>query len=235
MKPNYGIDTPLVIILLLLFGMVSMIFGFLVPHFLPDSYPVASSIFKVQFILIGLVLVFESFFMVYTSLSGKKKFIEAICRGLQLKGDEKVVDLGCAKGLFSIEIAKHLSTGRVSAIDRFRRMGQKCAEDNARIEQVLEKIQFVTGDIGALPFPQQSFDLAISLLALHDLKSKEERLKALSEMSRVLKPSSRLIIVDMQNIPEYAEMLEGLGWQDIQLSKRNFKLFPPLRVLFARR
>lgn len=240
MRPNYGFDAPVVIFMLLIFGMVSLTLGFLVSYFLPNTNPIASLIFKTQFFVIGAALVFESFFMVYTSLSGKKKFLQKVVRGLQLHGSEQVLDVGCGRGLFTIEVAKKLSTGKVVGIDIWKRKDQtgsslENAEKNARIENVKEKIEFVTADMSQLPFPDQSFDIAVSSLAIHNVRDKEQRKKTLSEISRVLKPNARLIIIDMQGIDEYAEMLEALGWHDIQVSKRNFRVFPPLRLLFTRR
>lgn len=232
MKANYGIDSPIVICLLFLFGIGSFALAILVSAFLPETYPIASTLFKAQFCLVGAFLILESFFMIYSSKWGKKKIIAAIVQQLGLKGDEKVLDVGCGRGLFAIEIAKKIKTGKVTGIDKNQ---TERALKNAQIEQVEKRVEFVTADLCALPFSDHSFDMVASSSSVHRLKTKEERAKAVSEMSRVLKPLGKLVLIDIQDIPEYLETLEGLGWKDLQVSKRNYRIFPPIRVIIGRK
>jgi tRNA (uracil-5-)-methyltransferase TRM9 len=49
-------------------------------------------------------------------------------------------------------------------------------------------------DVGHLPYPDESFDRAISVATYHHIEGKEERLKALVELRRVLKPGGEAFI-----------------------------------------
>lgn len=51
-----------------------------------------------------------------------------------------------------------------------------------------------TADIRQLPYPDNSFDWAISVATYHHIKGKQERLKALNELRRVLKPGGEAFI-----------------------------------------
>ena len=49
-------------------------------------------------------------------------------------------------------------------------------------------------DAGCLPFPEETFDWAISVATYHHIKGKEERQAALGELRRVLKPGGEAFI-----------------------------------------
>jgi ubiquinone/menaquinone biosynthesis C-methylase UbiE len=63
----------------------------------------------------------------------------------------------------------------------------------------------------ALPFPDASFDLVVSSLAIHNIPSNDARAQAIKEAWRVLKPGARLAIADIRVAGRYAETLRGLG------------------------
>lgn len=63
----------------------------------------------------------------------------------------------------------------------------------------LSKIDFIQGDAAALPFKDQQFDAVFSCFLFHELPY-EERVKAISEAARVLKPKGFYGLVDsLQN------------------------------------
>ena len=49
-------------------------------------------------------------------------------------------------------------------------------------------------DFCYLPYPDETFDWAISVAAYHHIKGEEERLKALHELRRVLKPGGEAFV-----------------------------------------
>ncbi len=72
-----------------------------------------------------------------------------------------------------------------------------------------------TADMRHLPFPDSSFDLAVSSLAIHNIRNPEGRDRAISETVRVLRPGGRLVIVDLLEARRYGEVLRELGWTEV--------------------
>jgi len=82
---------------------------------------------------------------------------------------------------------------------------------NATIEGVLERVAIETGDMRSLPFADGSFDLVLSSLAIHNIRTRLDRAKAVAEGWRVLKPGGRLLIADIRSTALYAKTLDALG------------------------
>ena len=55
-------------------------------------------------------------------------------------------------------------------------------------------VNLVAADVRCLPYPDDTFDWAISVATYHHVKGGEERLKALQELRRVLKPGGEAFI-----------------------------------------
>src|SRR5207248_11713285 len=70
-----------------------------------------------------------------------------------------------------------------------------------------------------LPFADASFDLVVSNLAVHNVKGRAAREKAIEETVRVLRPSGRVLISDLAGTKHYRAHLAKLGI--IELSRRG--------------
>jgi arsenite methyltransferase len=155
-----------------------------------------------------------SFF--YTTRHGKFRVWEDVLDGLRLGGDERILDMGCGRGAVLIAVARRLTTGRVTGIDLWSTHDQsgnsrEVTLENAALEGVRDRIEVETGDMRRLPFADGSFDLVVSSLAIHNVRSSGERAKAIEEAWRVLKPGGRLVIADIRATARYADTLRALG------------------------
>ena len=55
-------------------------------------------------------------------------------------------------------------------------------------------VSLAVADVRSLPYPDETFDWAISVATYHLIQGKEERLKSLQELRRVLKPGGEVFI-----------------------------------------
>ena len=111
----------------------------------------------------------------------------------EVRPGEAVLDLGCGAG-FDVFVAAQLvgPAGRVVGVDLSFEMLAVAAE--ARIEAGFPQIEFREAAVEALPFPDASFDVALSNGVLNLIPDK---LAALREIFRILKPGGRLQACDM--------------------------------------
>src|SRR5438128_1347582 len=140
-----------------------------------------------------------SFF--YTTRRGKFQVWDEVLDGLHLRGDEHVLDMGCGRGAVLTAVARRLTTGRITGVDIWSTKDQSGnARDvtvrNASLEGVSDRVQIETGDMRALPYPDATFDLVVSSLAIHNIPSNADRKRAIAEGFRVLKPGGRMVIAD---------------------------------------
>jgi arsenite methyltransferase len=110
----------------------------------------------------------------------------------QIQAGEVVLDLGCGAGVDAIIAAKLTGPlGAVTGIDLVPEMLAQ-ARENARLAGV-ENVTFQESSGELLPFPDNSFDVIISNGVFNLVVDK---VKALDEVFRVLKPGGRLMLAD---------------------------------------
>ena len=172
----------------------------------------------------------------YTTLRGK--FVEWADRldELELRGDERVLDLGCGRGAVLLMAAQHLTTGRAVGVDLWRSVDQsgnsmEATRRNAVAEGVADRVELHTGDLRALPFGDNEFDLIVSSMAIHNIPSSAGREKAIDEAVRVLRPGGRLAILDLRATRRHEARLVELGMREVRRRTlgRGFWWGGPLR------
>lgn len=117
-----------------------------------------------------------------------------------------VADLGAGEGMISQLIARQAE--QVYCIDSSPRMvevGKELAEKNQ-----LENLQYLLGDIEAVPLEDASVDIALLSQALHHANRPE---KAIKEAYRITKLGGRVVILDLkEHTFEKARELYADNW-----------------------
>jgi ubiquinone/menaquinone biosynthesis C-methylase UbiE len=114
-----------------------------------------------------------------------------------LKGNERVLDVGCGPGNLDLMIAELLCKGSVHGID----IGPKMIETAKKgVEEEGHNVDYVVGDSTKLPYKTNGFDVVFSCLMYHHLVY-EEKAQALKEIHRVLKPNGRYVSFEFQEFP----------------------------------
>jgi len=174
--------------------------------------------------------------MVVSSKCGKLHVWRELFETLNLRGDEKILDVGCGHGLQLITAATQITSGKVIGIDIWRREDQfnnsvTRTMRNAKMKGVADRIRLITADMRQMQFANESFDLIFASQSICNIKSKIGREKAVKEMMRVLKPGGRIIIVDFFYTNEYMHVLSQTRWSSLNRTKWCFKMFPPTRTI----
>lgn len=158
---------------------------------------------------------------VYTTLHGKFVVWDRLADGLELEGDEAVLDVGCGRGMVLNTIARRLNRGRVTGVDIWSSHDQsgndiEVTRRNAELEGVAERVVLETGDMRDLPFADSTFDVIVTNAAVHNLKASEDRAKALAEMWRVTRSGGRFVLADIAHSAEYEKVMRSLGATDVK-------------------
>jgi arsenite methyltransferase len=152
----------------------------------------------------------------HTTRRGKFLVWSEILDRLRLRGDERVLDAGCGRGAVLTMVAERLPRGRAVGIDLWTAdqsgNSPEAAERNLVAEGVRERCEVVTGDMRSMPFPDASFDLIVSSLAIHNIPDLAGRIRAIEEIARALAPGGRVAIADLAWTLTYAQKLEALGF-----------------------
>lgn len=111
---------------------------------------------------------------------------------LELKYGDRVLDLGCGRGLETIEAAKLVGdSGEAVGLDITPKM-LDVAEDNAK-KQYITNIDFTVGSIENLPFENESFNAVMSNCVINHAKDKS---RVYREIYRILKDEGRFVVSD---------------------------------------
>ncbi|MBI4784045.1 MAG: class I SAM-dependent methyltransferase [Oscillatoriophycideae cyanobacterium NC_groundwater_1537_Pr4_S-0.65um_50_18] len=219
--PQYGIDAPGLLKFFFVSGVISatlLIAAFSSPFLSGILKQIACLLLAVgAFYLLGM-----GCFMFFYSKIQKLKDRENLLNLVEWSGDELVLDIGCGRGLMLIGAAKRLKAGRAIGIDLWRQEDQAnnsldATLANAKIEDVLERVEVKTADMRQLPFPENYFDVITSNWTVHNLEAQVDRQKALDEMIRVLKPGGNIILGDITNQSEYISYFRERGMVNVRL------------------
>jgi len=172
----------------------------------------------------------------------------------QIKSGHHVLDLGCGTATLTILIKQAHPDAKVLGLD-----GDPKILDIARskVSKAGLKIRLDCGMAYAPPYPDRSFDRVVCSLVLHHL-TRENKLRALTEVLRILKPGGELHVVDfgkphnalmyvpsliIRHFEEVADNIKGLlpvflheaGFVAIEETVHYMIIFGSLTFIKARR
>ena len=212
--PDYGLDAPKVVRNLLVLGGLGVglrLSGAL--HLWPAvlrTPPVfgVSLVFPLSRMGLwaGMGFTAMGLWMVWSSRVGKVRGRDRLLDRIPWTGEERVLDVGCGRGLMLVGAARRLTTGKAVGVDIWQAevlSGNRpeATLENARCEGVADRVEVRTADMRELPFPDASFGVVVSSAAIHNLYEAADREKAIREVARVLAPGGRALIDDIRPVP----------------------------------
>jgi SAM-dependent methyltransferase len=235
-KPDYGIDAPGVIQSLVLIGLGLLIVSatMTAPVTISRARVSVNRIFEIT----GIICILESATMLGYSKLGKFRHRDRMLRQVNWRGDEQVLDVGTGRGLLLIGAAKLLASGKATGIDIWSERDLsgnsiEAALQNAELEGVRNKVELKTEDASRMSFTDNSFDVVVSNLCLHNIEDRKARENACREIVRVLKPGGIAVISDYKNTADYARILSQSGAKVQRYGAAYLYTFPPLRIVTA--
>ena len=169
-RGSYGVDAPYALLLMVLGGVgllalsVARLCGGGRPALGIAAATAAAAVWL--FVNAGVFL--------HTTRAGKFAVWAELLDGLALKGDERLLDIGCGRGAVLLMAAQRLPHGRAVGVDHWSAADQsgnaeRVTRQNAALEGVADRIELHTADLRQLPFDDHSFDVVVSSLALHNV------------------------------------------------------------------
>lgn len=135
----------------------------------------------------------------YKYIEGRwEKVARALVEHYGLKPGDKILDVGCGKGFLLYDFTKVVPGLELYGIDI-----SEYAIANAK-EEIRDRIQ--VGNAISLPYPDQYFDLVISITTLHNLHNYDLD-QALREIERVGKKNKYVCVESYRNEIEKANLL----------------------------
>jgi SAM-dependent methyltransferase len=166
---------------------------------------------------------------------GRRTVIERVLDGLRLPARARILDAGCGSGRNMVELARH---GTVTGVE--------LSETSVGLARGRGIGEVVAGSVLEMPFPADSFDLAVSLDVIEHL---EDDLGALREMRRTVTPGGSLLVT----VPAYPWLWSGhdeinhhhrrytrrslervagqAGWEQVRTTYFNSLLLPAAIIL----
>ncbi|MCP8311120.1 MAG: class I SAM-dependent methyltransferase [Candidatus Methylarchaceae archaeon HK01M] len=142
---------------------------------------------------------------------------EELLKRSGLKSRQKVLEVGCGTGFYTVKATEIIKEGEVHALDL-----QSLAIDKVRgkiKEGKIENLMLIKADAQNLPFKDEVFELAFMVTVMGEIPDKETALK---ELNRVLKLSGLLSVTEFLPDPHYlmrrtlSNLVEGSGFSLIE-------------------
>jgi SAM-dependent methyltransferase len=165
---------------------------------------------------------------IYATRSGKFRVWDGVLDDLRLGGNETLLDMGCGRGAVLLAAAKRLPQGRAIGVDLWQAdqtdNSLQSTLANAELEGVADRVELHTADMTELPLPDESVDVVVSSLAIHNIPTRDGRRLALDQAVRVLRPGGRLAIADLWETRQHEQRLRELGWRNVRRHNLGWRM-----------
>jgi len=126
--------------------------------------------------------------MLFYSKVGKLALRERLLDKIPWRGDERVLDVGCGRGLLAVGAAHRVSSATVTGVDVWNRQAVSdnragSVLENAAIEGVKDRVAVKEGDARKLPFADGTLDVVVSNFVVHELKGRADRQQMMCEVA----------------------------------------------------
>lgn len=239
--PDYGVDAPGVMRNFFLLGFACLLSAAFAPHIVHvGSVKIEMRSF---FWPAGFLIAEGLLFLLYVKF-GKFRHRDFMLGMHEWRGNERVLDVGCGRGLLLAAAAKRIAaqkgTGHATGIDIWSTTDMAAnsaaaTERNLELEGIAQICTLVSKPAQEMPFDNGAFDLVVSNLCLHNIYDRSTRRQAIEQIARVLKPGGMAILSDYKLTGEYAEQLRELGFAVEKRRGSFITTFPPLTVVLARK
>jgi ubiquinone/menaquinone biosynthesis C-methylase UbiE len=140
----------------------------------------------------------------YKTIQG---MVKSLLRDIDFPLNPTCLDIGCGDGVTTFELYEKCNHhGQIYGVDISKKMIEKASEN--KIKLGCKEVSFLKGDAESLDFPDDMFDVVMSLNTFQFLPNK---LLALKEMYRVLKPEGLLVLQHPAGKEFYKELYD-LFW-----------------------
>lgn len=153
---------------------------------------------------------FRSLTRVYDPLiratTQERKFRERVLARAEPKPGDRILDLGCGTGSLAVLTKQAQPGAEVTGIDPDAEILERARE---KASEAGAEVAFKVGKGDDLPCADGYFDTVLSTLVLHHL-THEERVRALREVRRTLRPGGRFVVAEWGRAPD--PLIWALSW-----------------------